>query len=352
MSEEISGVEINAGGLEPPQFPIANMSQQEICKMVQCVASAMEKNTHFRVLSRLPMDVRKRLRALRKLQMQTNAVEVELHEREFQLEKEFQAKHKEIYKKRFEIITGLYEPNDEECDIPDPDILNRIDENSEMFTKLKRQNEVDKGDGDVIVDNKETAETRGVPQFWFHILYSNPSFDYLVHKDDEPILQHLIDIRTTYNTEPHFSFTLEFEFSPNAFFENKVLTKEYLLKMKCDDLMCYEGPSIYKTIGCDIIWKTERGTKPSIFDFFNPPVLPDDVLDPTYEEIKNALEDDFEMGDYVKDNIVPQAVLYFTGERDDNDVDESIDSKSEEDGSGESVASDVEDQFEGEKPPK
>lgn len=351
MSEQISGTEVNAPGLEP-QLSSSNISHEEICKMVKCVASAMEKNSHFRVLSRLPMDVRKRLRALRKLQMQTNAIEMEFHEREFQLEKEFQEKHQEIFQKRYEIITGLYEPNDEECDIPDPDIIKRIDENCEIFTKLKRQDGVDKGDGDVSVDDKETGETAGVPQFWFHILYSNPSFDYLVHKDDEEILHHLVDIRTKYNTEPHFSFTLEFEFSSNPFFENKMLTKEYLLKMKCDDLMCYEGPSIYKTIGCDIIWKTEKGTRPSIFDFFNPPILPENVLDPSYEEIKSLLEDDFEMGDYVKDNIVPQAVLYFTGERDDNDVEESLDSKSDEDESEHSAASDVEDQFEGEKPPK
>lgn len=346
MSEQI---DVNASGLES-QIPISNISQQEICKMVQTVASAMEKNTHFRVLSRLPMDVRKRLRALRKLQLQTNAIEMEFHEKEFQLEKEFQAKHQEIYKKRFEIITGLHEPNDAECDIPDLDTFKR-DENSGVFTELLKRQDAETGAGEVDPDiNVEAVGTKGVPNFWFQILYSNPSFDYLVHKDDEPILHHLIDIRTIYNTEPHFSFTLEFEFSPNPFFENKVLTKQYLLKMKCED-MCYEGPSIYKTIGCDIIWKTEKGTRPSIFDFFNPPVLPD-VLHPSYEEIKNILQDDFEIGDYVKDNIVPQAVLYFTGERDDNEEEDSLDSKSEDDGSQESSASDVEDQFEGEKPPK
>lgn len=359
MSEQGSGIEVKAAGLDSETLT-SNISHQEICKMVQSVATAMEKNTHFQVLSRLPMEVRKRLRALRKLQMQTSAVEMEFHEKQFELEKDFEVKHQEIFKKRFEIISGAYEPNDEECDVPDPDILKKIDENSEIFSKLKIQEGVVKADADVHADNKEEVETiaegisasiKGIPKFWFHILYSNPTFDYLIHKDDEPILHHLIDIRTTYKLEPHFSFTLEFEFSPNPFFENLILTKEYLLKMESDDLICYEGPSIYKTIGCDIKWKAQRTSRPSIFDFFNPPVLPQNVLDPAYEEIKDLLENDFEIGDYVKDNIIPKAILYFTGEREDSDSDESMDSTSES-GSEASASSVVEDQFEGEKVPK
>lgn len=330
MSDQISSGDV-AGGVDLSR----NISHPKICNMAQCVASALDKSTHFQMLSRLPMDVRKRLRALRKLQMQSSAVEMELHRKEFELEKEFQAKHQEIFKKRFEIITGIYEPNDEECDMPDPEILNQIDRSAEISAKQQDDDKV----GNASKDNRTT----GVPQFWFHILHSNPSFDYLIDKDDELILKHLIDIRTTYKLEPHFSFTLEFEFSSNPFFENSILTKEYLLKMNSDDLISYEGPSIYKTIGCDILWKTEKLSGPSIFDFFNPPQLPDDLLDPSYEEIKNILENDFEIGDYVKDNIVPKAVLYFTGERDDSDLDDSTGSE------GSDTESDVDEQYEGEK---
>lgn len=342
MSDHMSGGDVAAGGSEPIRS--SNFTRTDLDEMVQCVASVLEKNTHFKVLSRLPTDVRKRLRALRKLQMQTSAIDMELHKKEFELEQEYQAKHKEIFKKRFEIIAGIYEPNDEECDVPDPEILKRIDENTELFAKLKLSNNLndDKACGadKTDISNKPTA---GVPQFWFHILYSNPTFDYLIHKEDEPILKHLVDIRTVYKLEPHCSFTLEFEFSPNSYFENSVLTKEYLLKMNTDDLVNYEGPSIYKTVGCDILWKTGQMVRPSVFDFFAPPQLPEDVLDPQYEEIKNMLENDFEIGDYVKENIVPKAVLYFTGERDDSDLDESLESEDEA-----SAESDVDDQFEGE----
>lgn len=343
MSHHMSKGDVAAGGLESPISP----KKQEICKIAQSVASAMEQNAHFQVLSRLPMDVRNRLRALRKLQIQSNVIEMELHRKVFELEKEYHAKHQGIFKKRLEIITGIYEPSDEECDVPDPEILKRIDENAAMFAKLKQDDNKD-NPADNVDKISSDLPTIGVPEFWFNILYSNPTFDYLIHKDDEPILKHLIDIRTTYKLEPHHSFTLELEFSSNPFFENSILTKEYLLKMDSDDVISYDGPSIYKTIGCDILWKTERMLCPSIFDFFNPPLLPEDLLDPSYAEIKNVLENDFEIGDYVKDNIVPKAILYFTGERDDDDdLAESIETGGE--GSEVFGNSDVEDQFEGEK---
>ena len=43
-------------------------------------------------------------------------------------------------------------------------------------------------------------------------------------------------------------FTLEFHFSPNEYFTNTVLTKEYFMKCKPDDKepFTFEGPEIFK----------------------------------------------------------------------------------------------------------
>lgn len=298
----------------------SNYAKNEMFHMVKYMEKAIRKNSPLQMLSRLSPDVRKRLRAIRKLQLQTNAVEMEFHEREFQLEKEFQEKHQEILKKRFEIVSGKYEPNDDECDYPDPDLLQRIDENISMFTQLD-------------VDEKTEGSLnpiKGIPNFWLHILYSNPMLDFIIHDGDDDILKHLIDIRVIYQSEPHFSFILEFVFSENPFFENVILTKEYLLKMKFDDVLLYEGPEICKTVGCEVKWKSDKKpAQPSFLDFFNPPILPADVMDPSYEEIKNILESDFEIGNYIKDNILPKATLYYTGEFHDG-CDNSVDSDSDE----------------------
>lgn len=56
---------------------------------------------------------------------------------------------------------------------------------------------------------------------------------------------------------PEMSFILEFHFSPNDYFENSMLTKEYLMKCMPDNEMpfTFDGPEIYKTVGCEIQWK-------------------------------------------------------------------------------------------------
>lgn len=288
-----------------PINPVDGDSGKDMFHMVNYMTRAAQRNSHLQMLSRLSPDVRKRLRALRKLQVQTNTVDMEFNEKEFELEKEFQAKHQEILKKRFEIVSGKYEPKDEECDYPDPDLLQRIDENISMFSQMNLD---DKTEGSM-------NPIKGIPNFWLHILYSNPMLDFIIHDGDDDILKHLIDIRAIYQSQPHFAFILEFEFSENPHFENTILTKEYLLKMKFDDVLFYEGPEIFKTIGCEIKWKSqEKAAQPSFLDFFNPPLLPSDPMDPSYEEIKNMLQSDFEIGNYIKDHIIPKATLYYTGE--------------------------------------
>lgn len=95
----------------------------------------------------------------------------------------------------------------------------------------------------------------------------------MVQEHDEPILNHLEDIKGIYflsmlnfvmyckfnnilfctvimlEKDP-MGFVLEFQFSPNEYFTNSVLTKEY--NMKCqpdhDHPFDFEGPEIHKCI--------------------------------------------------------------------------------------------------------
>ena len=117
-------------------------------------------------------------------------------------------------------------------------------------------------------------------------------------------------------------FTLYFHFGPNDFFENQVLTKTYELKCEPqeDDPFSFEvinhnasvflyrlqifllqGPEIIKCTGCTVEWKkgknltvkqvkkkqkhkskgsirtiTKQVKADSFFNFFDPPVVPDD----------------------------------------------------------------------------
>merc|ERR1711879_888821 len=52
----------------------------------------------------------------------------------------------------------------------------------------------------------------------------------------------------------------------------------------------------------------------SFFHFFNPPALPDDPEAEIDEEVQMLLQQDFQIGHYLRERIVPRAVLFFTGE--------------------------------------
>ena len=57
----------------------------------------------------------------------------------------------------------------------------------------------------------------------------------------------------------------------------------------------------------------------SFFNFFNPPVIDEETEDD--EELAQLVEQDHQNGEYIKD-MIPRAVLFFTGEAIDYDEDE------------------------------
>uniref|UniRef100_A0A914EMV3 Uncharacterized protein n=1 Tax=Acrobeloides nanus TaxID=290746 RepID=A0A914EMV3_9BILA len=69
-------------------------------------------------LAETSKEVRKRIRALKKLQMESIKVESEFYEKVHLLEKEFQSLFDEINNRRAAVVTGEYEPAENECDVP------------------------------------------------------------------------------------------------------------------------------------------------------------------------------------------------------------------------------------------
>lgn len=127
----------------------------------------------------------------------------------------------------------------------------------------------------------------GIPNFWLNIFKNVAILNDMVQAHDEPIIKHLQDIKVKFlekdpmvniflsvvpynfyvssstkllNVKAKHEFTcvlfqgfiLEFHFSENPFFTNKVLTKEYFMKCVPDehDPFGFEGPEIYK---CKVI---------------------------------------------------------------------------------------------------
>lgn len=141
--------------------------------------------------------------------------------------------------------------------------------------------------------------------------------------------------------------------------------------MKCEledgDPFSFEGPAIFNCKGCKINWKPEKNVtiktvrkkqkhktrgdvrtitkhiqNDSFFNFFSPPELPDSTSkdEDIDDDLRNSLNTDFEIGHYIKERIIPRAVLHFTGEevdyeedyREDDDEDDNDYDDDEDDG--------------------
>lgn len=227
-------------------------------------------------------DVRKRVYALKNLQLDTIKLDSDFHRGVYDLEQKFQSQHDIIFKKRSDIVNGAYEPCDDECKLPGVEL--KVDEPSEGQEKVS-----------------------GVPNFWLTVMKNVNELSIMIQEYDEDILKHLIDIRAFSKSAPDLSFQLEFHFEPNEFFQNSVLTKTYLMKCTPDDEdpFSFEGPEIYKSVGCEIMWNAgknviENAAKKkesllsffkaeSFFNFFTPPELSPGVSD-TNEKIEVSID--------------------------------------------------------------
>lgn len=279
----------------------------------------------------LPAPVKRRVNALKKLQLGSLKLEADFFTDVYKLECQYHSLFKEIYDKREKIITGAVEPTDDECKLdiasiqdsePDP-------ENQDIINELRKKLSVTK-----LIEEG----CLGIPEFWLTIFKNVELLNDMIQPHDEPILRFLTDVQLEVNAE-NMGFILIFVFAPNPYFSNSYLTKEYVMKCVPDesDPWSFEGPEIYKCKGCTIDWNKSmnvtlktirkrqrhksRGSvrtivkcvqNDSFFNFFNPPIVPDEgEID---EETQSLLTSDFEIGHYIKDKIIPHAVLYYTGE--------------------------------------
>jgi len=304
----------------------------------------------------LPAPVKKRLKALKKIQFEATNIEAKFYEEVHLLECKYHQKFMPLYDKRTEITTGSYEPTEEECDWPSES------EDEEESTLAKEVDEKAK-----LGEKKEEAadeDVKGIPSFWLTIFKNVEMIADMVQEADEPVLEFLNDITVSFTEKDPMGFTLHFHFKPNEYFTNTVLTKSYELKCEPqdDDPFSFEGPEIFKCTGSTIDWQkgknltvkqvkkkqkhkskgsvrtiTKQVKADSFFNFFDPPIVPDDPNAEVDEDTQALLTVDFEIGHYIRERIVPRAVLFFTGEAldDESDYDEEEDEdEDDEDGSG------------------
>jgi len=296
------------------------------------------------LMEHLPKPVKRRVNALKKLLLGAMSIEAEFYTKVHQLECEYADKTKSLNSQRTEVVNGLHEPTDEEADFPLADNLSN---------ELKEKAKIN-GPPVEEADKPEDSLIKGIPDFWLTVFKNVDILAEMVQEADEPVIRHLTDIEVQMSREP-MGFSLVFHFSPNDFFTNATLTKEYSLHCEPDkdEPFDFEGPEIVACKGCKIDWKvgknvtvklikkkqkhktkgqtrfvTKEVKADSFFNFFDPPEVPEGSED-VDDETRELLNADFEIGQILRDRIVPRAVLYFTGEAND---DESYDEDEDEDG--------------------
>ncbi|RDL35106.1 putative nucleosome assembly protein [Venustampulla echinocandica] len=299
----------------------------------------------------LPAPVRRRVAGLKGVQKEHSKLEAEFQEEVLELEKKYFAKFSPLYEKRSQVVNGKAEPTEEEVKAGEED-----EENDATDSTAKS----DEG-GDSV---------KGIPEFWLSAMKNQVSLAEMITDRDEAALKDLVDVRMEYLDKP--GFRLIFEFAENEFFTNKTITKTYFYQNESG----YGGDFIYDHAeGDKIDWKTgkdltvrveskkqrNKNTKQtrvvkktvpteSFFNFFSPPMAPtDEDDDDAASDIEERLELDYQLGEDIKEKLIPRAIDWFTGEAlqfeelDDDDLEEG-DFEDEDDEEDESEDHDDEDE--------
>jgi len=294
----------------------------------------------------LPDAVRRRVEGLKGLNVEHQKLEAEFQREILALEKKFADKYKPLYDKRAQIVLGSTEPTAAEVEAGEATDERPDEEQDEDEEAEERGEEARRSLANISI---ATDAPKGIPEFWLTALKNHMALSELITERDEEALRHLTDVRLRYLDGPEAGrdsqagFVLDFVFdaAANPHFTNEVLSKTYFYQ----DEVGFSGDLVYDHAeGSKIDWKspemdlthrietkkqrnkntnetrTVKRLVPtdSFFNFFSPPKPPkdedeDEEEDEELDEIEDRLELDYQVGEDLKDRIIPHAVDFFTG---------------------------------------
>lgn len=309
-------------------------------------------------IDQLSRQVKKRVLGLKAVQQHQMQLEADFQKELLELEKKYFKKYEPLYERRKAIVNGDQEPTAEEIEVGE-----------ELEEKDEEEEEEEEEDAEDAV-----STVKGIPGFWLTALENLPTVSETITERDSEILQELKDIRLEYLETP--GFELIFEFNQNEFFSNQVLTKTYHYQAE----LGYSGDFVYDHAnGSEINWKSKeqnvtinierrkqrnKNTKQtrtiekltpteSFFNFFDPPKAPQPDEDEDEEEedeedadLEARLELDYQLGEEIKDRLIPRAIDWFTGDAVGYDFPEEFD-EDEEDSDSEEGDEDDENEDDG-----
>lgn len=290
-----------------PNADLVQMIQQKLGTVIGKSSGYIES---------LPPSVHRRINGLKFYQAKHSELEAEFHKEILALEKKYNTLYQPLYEKRTSIVNGSYEPTEQEVEEG-----SKIDE--DQVDQVKSS----------IAEVNEDENLKGIPEFWLTCMKNHVAIADEITSRDEEALKHLKNIELIY-LEDKPGFKLEFHFEENPFFEEKVLTKTYYYQHNpgMGDLV------FEKAEGCPITWKkdhdltvkveskkqrqkgkdTTRIVKKTVpadtfFSFFSPIQLPENEEELEDSDLESRLQADYELGEEIKDKLIPHAVDWFTG---------------------------------------
>jgi len=259
-------------------------------------------------------EVINRIMKLKEQSEKLDELELEYRKERIALEASYSAKRAPYFKKRMQIVTGATDLEGEP--IPEPK------------------------EGEEVMDHS-------IPMFWLKAMINHESLHDALQESDFEALSSLKDITVEYN-EDMTELKLSFFFGENNYFTNTILTKTY---KGIDYILNSDDEGSQEIIGSKIEWKAGKSLtseevrqkqkiksgkrkgevryiqrevhKKSFFWYFSDPIEPVDEEEDDDERAPFDYEEDFEIGEIFRSQIVPNAVNWFTGEAvDDVDSDD------------------------------
>jgi len=189
---------------------------------------------------------------------------------------------------------------------------------------------------------KRRQFVKKIPKFWAVAIlrHAGLAMDLKV-EEDQRVLQNLTDIWVKRDSIDPRVYTLEFTFSQNPYFEDRILRKVYQFtesparKKEVADregfkwsMLDFDWDDDVKALPCKISWKPGK----NLCRKYAKKVDEDGEID-TLGSFFNWFESDgdtFDIGTIIADELFPEAIEYFNGEIDDED-DEDEDGEDNED---------------------
>jgi len=333
---------------QPKKGKKKSSAQQEPINESAFIMNALKEKLEDMEVPELPLVLKRRVKALRNLNDQHSTLERQFFDEVRALEAKYFALYSPLYEKRREIVIGTHEPTDEE--------VGKLDEPKPDDKKSEDKKPEDKKPESKKEENEE--DIKGIPDFWLNTLRVCSAVGETITDSDEDALRYLQDIQCEIFTDGEdkskHGFKLHFHFNDNPYFTNKSLSKVYHLTYESNSevLESADGTEVQWKAGKNLTVKTVkkkqrhkggRGTRTvtkqepceSFFNFFKPPPVPDKDTDMEKNDLMALqfdLETDYELGSAIKDKVIPHAILYFTGEaQEDEDYEDYEDGDMEDD---------------------